>query len=187
MGEVASARRWLVFATLLFGVCGMIGVLLPWAHGLQVPTSGGWGRSSVYGFMYVQGVVAFAGAAGLTVVSALRVSRRVGDIPYVALGTACCIASIVASIAFWRSEVGAVDPASEYYFYPVHISAGSGFFATIESSSAALLCLMAFAFDAAGFRVVHDDRSRAGGALVPSYLRFRIDREGTHGSSTPTA
>ncbi len=63
------------------------------------------------------------------------------------------------------------------------IYAAAGWYMTLACLVGALVSLSSFALDSAGFRVLHDERTRDGGALAPSYLRFRIARERT-GSNT---
>ena len=157
----------------------MVGVLLPWAHGLQ-STSHGFGRSSTYGISSYQGLMALAGAWGFCLVCALRVDARIGDIRYLVLGTAMCLLSLGASIWFWNSEVGRVDPitASLLFSGTFRISSGEGLRLTFVSLATAQLCLIAFAVDAptrlARLRIVHDNRKFAGGSLLPDRIRFRI-------------
>ena len=103
MREVAPLRSWFVVATMLLGVGAMLGVLMPWAHGLQL-NAHGVARTSLYGFAHVQGIIALAGALGLISVSVLRLSRRIGDAPYLVIGTTMCLLSLAASIWFWRAE-----------------------------------------------------------------------------------
>lgn len=177
MPEVTPVRSWFVVATLLLGVCAVVGVLTPWAHGVEL-NANRVGRTSMYGFAHVQGIIALAGALGLLAVSALRFSRRIGDAPYIVIGTAMCLLSLAASIWFWSAEVGALDPGSADFFRQTRISDGEGWRLTFTSLLASQLCLIAFAVDAwlraKRLRIVHDDRAFAGGSLVPRWLRFRV-------------
>ncbi len=177
MPNQTPARSWIVVATLILGVCAVVGVLTPWAHGLEL-NAHGVARTSMYGFAHVQGIIALAGALGLVSVSVLRLSRRIGDAPYLVIGTTMCLLSLAASIWFWRAEVGALDPGTEALFRQTRISDGEGWRLTCTSLLASQLCLTAFAVDAwlraKRLRIVHDDRALAGGSLAPRWLRFRV-------------
>lgn len=171
MREVLPARSWRVFVTMLLGIGAIVGVLMPWAHGLEL-SRGGVSRGSFYGFEYVQGVIALVGALSLTIVSALRASRRIGDIEYVLLGAVACVISFGASIWFWSSEVNALDPINAYVdlFRPVRIEAGVGLYLTGSSALTSLLCLVGFPVGGplrSGVRIVHDERTLDGGSIVP--------------------
>ncbi len=135
-----------------------------------------------------------AGIRGLTNVEvtpglALRMARAYGD--WLGNGGLAAVGrdtrwgapmlSLAASIWFWSSEVGVTDPefhGEVFSGWLPRISAGNGWYATTVALLAGLLCLCAFASDAAShlnrLRVVHDDRNLGGGSLVPDRLRFRI-------------
>jgi hypothetical protein len=175
MSEPESSRHWFVVATLLLGVGGMVGVLMPWAQGF---------RWSSYGFEYIQGVAALVGALWLAIVSILRASRRIGDIEYATLGVAACLLSLGSSLWFWSSEVGAEDQTVQHllisFFEMPRISAGVGLYVTGSSTLAGLLCVVGFAVNGrplqSGFRLVHDERNFNGGSLIPNRFRVRIVR-----------
>ena len=177
MGKVRPVRTWFVAATLLLGMCAMVGVLLPWAHGLQ-PARNGLVRSSLYGFEYKVGVAALAGGLGLTLVSVLYLLRRIRDAHYVTTATVLALASFAAAADFWISEVNTRDPINAFadFFRPVRISAGWGWNLTMASSAAALLCRAAFAVAWSGTRLVHDERPLDAGSLIPNRFRVRIVR-----------
>ena len=181
MRETGRSRSWFVVATLALGLYAMLCVALPWAHGFRWDTHG-ISRTSPTGFSYTQGLIVFAGAFGLVVVSALRLRRRLGDVAYVSVGLAACVFSLGAAISFWMSEVGVVDPQFNIDFAGkgLRISAGNGWQGATAALAISLICFLGFATDAAArmneFQLVLDRRALGGGSLIPNRFRVRIIR-----------